>query len=377
MCALAVPRHAALGLFAESESPLLYDRLLEVLRTRQYSPRTIKTYVHWVGRFIRFHGGRHPRDLSEEDVNAFLSDLAVTFNVAAATQNQALAAVLFLYRAVLEQPLDRIEVIERARKPRRLPVVLTRAEVAAMIGALQGTPRLVSMVQYGSGLRVTEALELRVKDMDFGRGEIRVRDGKGSRDRVTMLPGTLHGPLLAHVEEVKEQHERDLAGGLGRAPMPGALARKLRGVDRDWAWQWVFPATSHYKDRRTGVRHRHHLHESVVQKAVRQAALRIGIAKRVTTHSFRHSFATHLLEDGYDIRTVQELLGHVSVKTTMIYTHVLNRGGHGVFSPLDRMLAPDGGRESYPDRERLLIAQRTARPRHSLPVQDASLLPEG
>lgn len=275
--------------------------------------------------------------------------------MAAATQNQALAAVFFLYRHVLEQPLSRVEGIVRARKPRRLPVVLTRVEVDAMLSSLSGTPRLVCMLLYGSGLRLIEALQLRVKDLDFGRGEVVVRDGKGRKDRVTMLPEILHEPLAAHLLAVRDQHERDLVQGLGRVPLPGALSRKYRGADRDWPWQWVFPATSHYTDRTTGTRHRHHLHESVVSRAVRAAAVHLGLPKRVTSHSFRHSFATHLLEDGYDIRTVQELLGHRSVTTTMIYTHVLNRGGLGVLSPLDRPrqeATPD--RRSYPEREGLI-----------------------
>lgn len=319
---------------------------------RHYSPRTLETYVSWIRRYIQFHDGSHPRELGEEEVNRFVSDLAVSRNVAAATQNQALAAVLFLYEHVLEQPLERIEGIVRARRPKRLPVVLTRDEVASMLSSLDGTPRLVCMLQYGSGLRLLEALQLRVKDLDFARGEVVVRDGKGQKDRVTMLPRALNEPLTEHLRAVRAQHEADLRRGLGRAPLPGALLRKYPTADRDWPWQWVFPATSHYTDRHSGVQHRHHLHESVVQKAVRQAAVRSGIGKRVTTHSFRHSFATHLLEDGYDIRTVQELLGHRSVKTTMIYTHVLNRGGRGVFSPLDRIgPGPSLGQSSYADRE--------------------------
>jgi integron integrase len=340
------PRSPALGLFPGRDSPRLYDSIVSVLRAKHYSPRTEETYLGWIARFLRFHGGRHPLELSVDDVNAFVSDLATSQNVAAATQNQALAAVLFLYKEVLERPLGRVEGLVRAKKPKRLPVVLTRGEVAAIVSALSGVPRLVAMVQYGSGLRLMEALQLRVKDLDFGRGELLVRDGKGSRDRVTMLPRALNEPLEEHLRRVEVQHREDIAAGLGRVPMPGALGRKYRNADRDWPWQWVFPASGHYVDRETGVRHRHHQHESVVQKAVRSAAVAARIGKRVTTHSFRHSFATHLLEDGYDIRTVQELLGHRSVKTTMIYTHVLNRGGLGVTSPLDRM-----GGESYPARE--------------------------
>ena len=301
-------RPPALGLFPGRDSPRLYDRVVEVLRAGHYSPRTIETYLGWIGRYVRFHEGRHPRELAGDDVNRFVSDLATRGNVAASTQNQALAAVLFLYKEVFDEPIGRIEGIIRARKPKRLPVVLTRAEVASMLSSLNGTSRLVCMLQYGSGLRLLEALQLRVKDLDFGRGELFVRDGKGKRDRVTMLPKTLNEPLTEHLGAVFEQHRADLARGLGRVPLPGALVRKYPAADRDWPWQWVFPATSHYRDRQTGVRHRHHLHESAVQKAVRQAAITARIGKRVTTHSFRHSFATHLLEDGYDIRTVQELL---------------------------------------------------------------------
>jgi len=245
--------------------------------------------------------------------------------------------VLFLYEQVLERPLNRIEGVVRARKPKRLPVVLTREEVEGVLVHLDGVPRLVCTLQYGSGLRVLESLQIRVKDLDFGRGEILVREGKGGKDRVTMLPEVLQEPLEDHLRRVRELHEADLAGGLGRAPPPHSLACKYPNADREWGWQWVFPASSHYVDSRTGVRHRHHLHESVIQKAVHAAAYRAGLAKRLTPHVFRHSFATHLLEDGYDIRTVQELLGHQDVRTTLIYTHLLNRGGRGVYSPLDRL----------------------------------------
>jgi integron integrase len=274
--------------------------------------------------------------MGELEVNQFLTHLAVHDRVAASTQNQALAALLFLYDNVLNRPLGQIEGVVRARRPRRLPVVLTRQEVQAVFHELEGTPRLVCMLLYGSGLRLVEALRLRVKDIDFSRNEIRVRDGKGQKDRVTMLPTAVRNPLQAHLEKGRRQHAKDLARGLGRAPLPDALARKYPTADRQWAWQWVFPASSHYVDRRTGVRHRHHLHETVIQKAVREAVRRAGLAKPASCHTFRHSFATHLLEDGCDIRTVQELLGHKDVKTTMIYTHVLNRGGKGVQSPMDR-----------------------------------------
>ena len=324
-----------LGLFPGQPAPRLYDRVVEALRSRHYSRRTEEAYLHWIRRFLAFHGGIHPRELAKSEVNRFLTHLAISQKVAASTQNQALAAVLFLYQHVLGEPLDRIEGVVRARKPKRLPVVLTRDEAQALLTELEGVPSLVCALLYGAGLRLLEALALRVKDLDFGRGEITVRQGKGQKDRVTMVPGALLEPLQDDLRRVRRQHEADLKSGLGQAPMPDALARKYPHAAREWGWQWVFPASSHYLDRTTGIRHRHHLHESVIQKAVHQAAQRVGLTKRVTTHAFRHSFATHLLEDGYDIRTVQELLGHKDVQTTMVYTHVLNRGGRGVRSPLD------------------------------------------
>ena len=335
----AAERRSPLGLFPGQTAPRLYDRMVEVLRTRHYSRRTEKAYLHWIRHFLLFHNGTHPREMAEGDVNRFLTHLAVEKNVAASTQNQALAAVLFLYEHVLEQPLNRIEGVVRARKPKRLPVVMTRDEVEAVLAPLDGLPRLVCALQYGSGFRVLEALQLRVKDLDFSGGEIILRDAKGRKDRVTMLPEVLVEALQDHLQRVREQHETDLKNGLGQVPLPHALARKYPNADREWGWQWVFPASSHYVDQ-TGIRHRHHLHESVIQKAVHEAARQAGLAKHVTTHTFRHSFATHLLEDGYDIRTVQELLGHKDVRTTMIYTHVLNRGGRGVHSPLDRLRKP-------------------------------------
>ena len=280
--------------------------------------------------------------MSEEDVNAFLTDLAVTHNVAASTQNQALAAILFLYEHVLEQPLDRVEGVVRARKPKRVPVCLSRGEVPAMFEQLRGVPRVVCMTLYGAGLRLGEALSLRVKDLDFDRREIVVRDGKGAKDRVSMLPDVLREPLLEQLRAVNRLHKLDLSRGRGRIALPTALERKYPWASTHRSWQWVFPASSHYRDRVTGIEHRHHLHESAVQKAVRRAAQAAGIAKHVTTHTFRHSFATHLLEDGYDIRTVQELLGHEDVRTTMVYTHVLNRGGLGVRSPLDNYAVRPG-----------------------------------
>jgi len=315
--------------------PGLKLRTRNALRSRHYSPKTVKAYTHWVERYLQFHAATHPRFLRETAVNEFLTHLAVKEKVAASTQNQALAALLFFYQHVLDQPLDRIEGVVRARRPTRLPVVMTRAEVRRVIGALHGVPQLVCMLLYGTGMRLNEGLSVRVKDLDFDRREIIVRDGKGARDRVTMLPQSLIDPLSGHLRDVRRKHGRDLAAGLGRVPMPTALARKYPNDDRRWIWQWVFPAASHYTDRETGIRHRYHLHETVIQKAVRAAVINADIGKHATAHTFRHSFATHLLEDGYDIRTVQELLGHKDVRTTQIYTHVLNRGGHGVRSPLD------------------------------------------
>jgi integron integrase len=293
--------------------------------------------VAWIKRFIFFHGVRHPAEMGEQEIGQFLSDLAVNEKVSASTQNQALNALLFLYQHVLNQPIGWVGDVVRAKRPKRLPVVLTRQEVKAILAQLEGAPLLVCTLLYGAGLRLSEALRTRVKDVDFVRNEIVVRDGKGEKDRVTMLPAAVKEPLLQHLEQVRRVHQADLKAGLGRAHLPYALARKYVNADREWGWQYIFPASSHFVDRQTGIRHRYHLHESVVQKAVKQAVRRAGLTKPASCHTFRHSFATHLLEDGYDIRTVQELLGHKDVSTTMIYTHVLNRGGRGVRSPVDSL----------------------------------------
>jgi integron integrase len=322
---------------ATSRAPKLLDALRLALRTRHYSERTVDAYVGWCRRFIVHCGRRHPRELGPDDVRRFVSALAVEHAVSASTQNQALAAIAFLYRDLLGTPLGTVEGVLRAKRPVRVPTVLTRDEVRAVLSHLDGVPKLVALLLYGAGLRLLEALSLRVKDVDVARGELVVRAGKGNKDRVTVLPAVASEPLVAHLLVVRDRHERDLARGLGRVALPGALEHKSPGLGRDWGWQWVFPATQHYVDAHTGERRRHHLHESAVQRSVRLAVLRSGVAKRATCHTFRHSFATHLLEDGYDIRTVQELLGHKDVSTTMIYTHVLNRGGHGVRSPLDRL----------------------------------------
>ena len=317
--------------------PKLLATVRRAIRLRHYSGRTETAYVGWVVRFVRFHGLRHPRELDAGAVEAFLSHLAVQGRVSVATQNQARAALVFLYREVLGAPIEAIGEVVRAKRPVRLPVVLTRTEVRAVLRRLDGQPRLVALLLYGAGLRLLEALSLRVKDVDFGAGQLLVRHGKGGKDRVTMLPQSAAAPLARHLDAVRRLHARDLARGGGRVVLPGALERKYPAAGREWGWQWVFPAASRYVDAATGERRRHHLHESAVQRAVRTAVLRTGVPKPATCHTFRHSFATHLLEDGYDIRTVQELLGHSDVRTTMIYAHVLNRGGRGVRSPADSL----------------------------------------
>lgn len=313
----------------------LLDRVRRAIRTRHYSPRTERVYVRWIVRFILFHGKRHPRTMGEAEVARFLSWLASERRVAASTQNQALSAILFLYRHVLKTDVGWLESIVRAKRPQRLPVVLTRHEVACVLSKLRGTARLVASLQYGAGLRLLESLQLRVKDIDFDRNEITVRDGKGRKDRRTVLPHHCKDALGAHLEEVRIQHDADLRQGCGSVALPTAVARKYPNAAREWPWQWVFPATRHYTDRDTGARRRHHLHESAIQRAFKTAVQAARLAKPATCHSLRHSFATHLLETGYDIRTIQELLGHRDVSTTMIYTHVLNKGGKGVRSPLD------------------------------------------
>jgi integron integrase len=315
----------------------LLHRVRDAIRMRHYSRRTEEAYAYWIRRFIVFHGKRHPSVMGAPEVSAFLSWLAVDQRVSASTQNQALSAVLFLYREVLCQEVGDLQPVVRARTPERLPVVLSRGEVSAVLSHLDGTMRLVVLLLYGSGLRLRECLELRVKDIDFERDQLIVRRGKGQKDRVTTLPSAARPLLVAHLEAVRRQHHDDLAGGLGRVVLPYALDRKCPRASTEWAWQFVFPASRICRDPAFGPPSRFHVHESVIQRAVAEAARRAGIPKRVSCHTFRHSFATHLLEDGYDIRTVQELLGHADVSTTMIYTHVLNRGGLGVRSPADRL----------------------------------------
>lgn len=335
-------RRSPLGLFADKPTPRLYDHMVEVLRVRHYSRRTEEAYVQWVRRYIDFHDRRHPRELAEDEVNRFLTHLAVKEHVAASTQNQALSAVLFLYEHVLQQPLDRIEGVVRARRPKRLPVVLTVDEVSRVMTHLAADKWLIAMLLYGGGLRLLEALRLRVKDLDFERGEITVREGKGDKDRLTTMPRAIAHPLQEHLEQVKSIHQHDVVDGYGRVELPHALARKYPNANQEWCWQFVFPQQRRWRNSKTGEQGRDHIDESLFSRSLKAAVRETNLTKRVTSHTFRHSFATHLLADGYDIRTVQELLGHTDVRTTMVYTHVLNRGGRGVRSPADG-LARRGG----------------------------------
>ena len=316
-------------------APRLLDEVRTTARLRHLSLRTEKAYAQQIKRFILFHGKKHPREMDAKHIRDYLSYLAVERNVSASTQNVALAALLFLYRDVLKQKLDRIEDVERARTNRRMPVVLSRVEVKGVLNNLTGIPYLAAALMYGSGLRLMECLRLRVKDIDFSNNQVMVRSGKGDKDRVTPLPIKLQEPLRKQLLKVKLSHQQDLQEGFGSVELPHALERKLPQAPREWAWQYVFPAARRSRDPRSHQERRHHLHESVLQKAVNAAMKKAVNGRRATCHSLRHSFATHLLEDGNDIRTIQELLGHKDVRTTMIYTHVLNRGGRGVRSPLD------------------------------------------
>ncbi|HEY76062.1 MAG TPA: integron integrase [Thermoflexia bacterium] len=313
----------------------LLDQVRDAIRRKHYSIRTEEAYVSWIKRFILFHNKRHPREMGAPEIEAFLTHLAVERRVAASTQNQALSAILFLYREVLGIDLDLPLHAVRAKRPRRLPTVLTHEEALRVIAALSGTHQLMAKLLYGSGLRLMECVRLRVKDLDFDQHIILVRDGKGAKDRVTILPDSLIAPLQEHLQRVRLIHQQDLQAGYGSVYLPYALERKYPNASKEWIWQYVFPSDRLSTDPRTGVTRRHHIDPSTLQKAVRKAARLAGINKHVTCHTFRHSFATRLLETGYDIRTVQELLGHKDVKTTMIYTHVLNRGGVAVRSPLD------------------------------------------
>ena len=313
----------------------LLEQIRDVMRLKHYSLRTERTYCDWIERFIRFHRMRHPAEMAEPEVGEFLTHLARVGDVSASTQNQALSALLFLYKGVLKQEIVWLKQVERAKKPARLPVVLSRDEVHKILAHLHGTPGLMAGLLYGSGLRLMECVRLRVKDVDFAYARITVRDTKGGRDRVTMLPVNLTAPLQRHLQKVKAQHEQDLADGFGEVWLPDALARKYSNAVREWSWQFVFPSSRISVDPRSQVRRRHHIDESALQQAVKKAVRAATLTKPASCHTFRHSFATHLLENGYDIRTVQELLGHKDVSTTMIYTHVLNKPGIGVRSPLD------------------------------------------
>jgi integron integrase len=323
-----------------TKSPRLLDQVRDAVRRRNYSYRTEQAYVHWIKRFIYFSAKRHPMEVGAAEVTAFLNHLARDRDVAAATQNQALSALLFLYKDVLAQPLPWLDDLERARRPQRLPAVLSRDEVRRLLGTMQGTKRLMAGLLYGAGLRLTECLKLRVKDIDFEYRQIVVRDGKGAKDRVTMLPQSTIEPLKRQLAVARALHEADVSAGVGEVELPHALARKYPRAPHQWAWKFVFPSQKLSADLRSGAVRRHHLYENYVTRGVKEAARAAGIHKPVSCHTLRHSFATHLLEAGYDIRTVQELLGHSSVETTMIYTHVTNKGGRGVTSPLDMEQAP-------------------------------------
>jgi integron integrase len=320
--------------------PKLLDRVRLTARAVHLAPSTERAYVSWIRRYILFHGKQHPLSLREPAVNEFLTSLAVERHVAASTQNQALAALLFLYDAVLHSPLERLEDVVRARKPKRLPSVLTHDEVALLLATLTGAPATIATLLYGAGLRLAEALHLRIKDLDIDRRQLMIREAKGNKDRISVLPECLVAELSGSLESWRAEHARAVARGAGRVRLPTALARKYPSLEIDWAWQWVFPAARDYFDREAGRHYRHHVHESTIQGAVRDAVRQARIPKRATCHTLRHSFATHLLEAGHDIRTVQELLGHNDVRTTMIYAHVLNRGGPLIRSPADLLGSP-------------------------------------
>ena len=322
--------------YGTARPPRLLDEVRRVLRTRHYSLHTEQVYVGWIRRFILANGKRHPRDMGAVEVEQFLSRLAVQGHVAASTQNQALSALLFLYREVLGVDLPWLDGVTRAKRPRRVPTVLSADEVRRLLAAMEGRPWLIASLLYGTGMRLMECLRLRVKDVDFQRGEITVREGKGDKDRHTMLPRSLVEPLQREIERARLLHQGDLAAGCGEARLPHALARKYPQAGRDFGWQFVFPSIRRSLDPLDGKERRHHFDDAILARALKQARFTAGIAKPLSAHTLRHSFATHLLEAGHDLRTIQELLGHKDVATTQICTHVLNRGGHGVLSPLDR-----------------------------------------
>ena len=319
----------------DANSPKLLDVVRDRIRVKHYSIRTETQYVQWIRRFVLFNGKKHPRDMGAPEVEAFLTHLAVEGNVAAATQNQALSALLFLYREVLGIDLPWLDNVTRAKRPQRLPVVMTRDEVHAVLDRMEGGYGLMARLLYGTGMRLMECVRLRVKDVDFGRAEILIRDGKGAKDRVTMLPQSLVTDLQSHLKHRRALFDDDMGAGKAAVYLPHALAQKYPNAPTEWGWQYVFPSGSYSIDPRSGAERRHHLDEKLLQRAMKRAVQASGLAKPATPHTLRHSFATHLLEAGYDIRTVQELLGHSDVATTMIYTHVLNKGGRGVTSPLD------------------------------------------
>ena len=315
--------------------PRLIDQTRNVLRLHHYSIRTEENYIQWIKRFIFFHNKRHPKEMGEKEVSAFLTHLAVDKHVSASTQNQALSAILFLYKRVLDIKLEWLDNVVRAKRPKYLPVVLTKTEVRNILNAMTGNNALIAKLLYGTGMRLMEALRLRVQDVDFEQYQIIVRSGKGNKDRITTLPETIKEDLLAQVEKARILHNNDLSEGFGRVYLPFALDRKYPGAGLEFGWQYCFPSVHRSASPRTGLIARHHLHDKNIGRAIKNASRKVGIYKRVSSHTMRHSFATHLLENGYDIRTVQELLGHKDVSTTMIYTHVLNKGGRGVKSPLD------------------------------------------
>jgi len=348
LAAITVRRVLCCTVTTDNIPERLVPRMRRLMRVRRYSPRTEEAYLGWVRRYVKYHGFLHPTELAEPEVAEFLSMLAEKRSVAAGTQNQALAALLFLYRHVLDTPMAIARGVVRAKRPKRVPVVMTEEEVWLVLRGLAGAERIAALLMYGSGLRLLECMTLRVKDLDFGAREILVRGGKGEKDRRTVLPATAAVELGPHLRRVRRLFARDLARADFGIELPGALARKLPNAAREWSWQWVFPATRVYR-KASGGYCRHHLHETVVQRAVHDAARSAGLTKRISCHTFRHSFATHLLQAGYDIRTVQELMGHTDVRTTMIYTHVLNRGGLGVRSPADASL-DRAARQSQSDR---------------------------
>ena len=347
---------------AAAPRPRLLQQVRDAIRRKHFSPRTEESYVHWIRRFVHFHGKRHPAELGEAGVTAFLNHLARDRHVAAATQNQALSALLFLYREVMNQPLAWLNDLDRAKRPARVPSVLTRAEMNALLDKLEGTRWIMAGLLYGAGLRLRECLKLRVKDIDFGYGQIIVRDGKGAKDRVTMLPAAVIEPLQQHLIRVRMLHDRDLAAGYGGVELPDALAIKYPRAAQDWGWKFIFPSYKLSVDKRSGEIRRHHVYENYLIRAVKQATRAAGITKHVSCHTLRHPFATHLLEGGYDIRTVQELLGHQSVETTMIYTHVMNKGGRGVTNPHDRSRHVDTISRATPAFDHLAAHRQSVEP---------------